>query len=72
MKIKEYMTVILMIKMVIDLNFRWIANKSLFLKMLLQKMEKIDIFEEVDELKGNKARIKPFSNLFKDLTKWSW
>ena len=66
MEIKEYMIAFLMIKMVIDLNFKLIVNKFLFLKMFLQKMEML-IFQEIDNLKGKKIKIKPFTNLFKDL-----
>ena len=50
-------------------KFQMNCEQVPFPKNASPKNGKIDIFEEVDELKGNKARIKPFSNLFKDLTK---
>ena len=41
-----------------------------FPKNVSPKNGKVDIFEEIDKLKGNKTKLKPFSNLFKDLVKY--
>ena len=38
-----------------------------FPKNVSPKNGKVEIFEEIDKPKGGKTKIKPFSNLFKDL-----
>ena len=41
-----------------------------FPKNISPKNRKVDIFEEIDKIKGNKTKLKPFTNLFKDLANY--